>query len=403
MELSSLAGGVLAAACVPAVLDALTRWRRLSIIPAATREQAARPGRLLVLIPSRAEGARVADLALDFRRGPPGISADVCVILDGRDPAAEERLRREAVEFIVKEPAGPSKAVALSFAGERLGERLDAADYVMVFDADMRLPEGFLSALAVPHGTEAFQLPVRPAGIPPPGASRVEAISLAIATRVEDPARDASGLPVRLRGKAMGFSPRAFRLGPLAAARTLAEDSEATLRLLAAGVRIRALSGPIAFDEAAENAKMEAPRARWFAGHLKLMFTGAGDVGKILLRSPRAAGILAADLFLRPRALVLLMLVFVAIAADGALLFLSSKGRGPWAALASFLLASLLAKLGLVCEGLYYMAARRVLGNAPEVPSLSFSDVLSFVFVWVRALGRAILAPATWHRARPLS
>jgi cellulose synthase/poly-beta-1,6-N-acetylglucosamine synthase-like glycosyltransferase len=384
-------------------LDALARWRRLFAYQPAAGERTTRPGRLLVLIPSRAEGARVADLALDFRRESraEGTSADVCVILDGSDAAAEERLRREAVDFFVKEPAGPSKAFVLAFAAERLGKRLDSADFVMVFDADMRLPEGFLAGLAFSPGTEAFQLPVRPAGTPPPGAARVEAFSLAVATRVEDLVRDGAGLPVRLRGKAMGFSPRAFRLGPLAATRTMAEDSEATLLLLAAGMRVRALSAPVAFDEPSEERAMAAPRARWLAGHVKLMFTGAGDLGKILLKSPRAAGVLAADLFLRPRALVLLMLALVAIGADGALLRFASTGRT--SELAPLLLSSLIAKLGLIFEMLYYIAARRVLGYPREIPPVSFSDLLSFVLVWFRALGRAILAPGTWHRARPFS
>ena len=146
---------------------------------------------------------------------------------------------------------------------------------------------------------------------------------------------------------------------------------------------------------------MAAPRARWLAGHVKLMFTGAGDLGKILLKSPRAAGVLAADLFLRPRALVLLMLVLVAIGADGALLRFASKGRT--SELAPLLLSSLIAKLGLIFEMLYYIAARRVLGYPREIPPVSFSDLLSFVLVWFRALGRAIFAPGTWHRARPFS
>jgi hypothetical protein len=403
VEVTSLIGGFLTVLCLPPALDAFARWCRLSGRRLAAGERTVRPERLLILIPSRAEGARVADLVQDLRRESQasGISTDVCPILDGHDVDAEERLRREGMEFLIKEPAGPSKAFALVFAAERVGKRLDAVDFVMVFDADMRVPRGFLASLALPAGTEAFQLPVRPAGTPPPGPGRVEAFSLAVATRVEDLARDAVSLPVRLRGKAMGFSPRAFRLGPLTATRTMAEDSEATLRLLAAGIRIRALGAPIAFDEPSASAKMAGPRARWLAGHGKLMFTGARDLLRIAAKSPRSAAVLAADLFLRPRALVLLMLVLVAGGSDVALLFFSSRGGAGSTALVLFLLASLLAKLGLVCEALYTMAARRVLGEPPEVPPVSFADLFSFFFLWLRALGRAIVAPGTWHRARP--
>ena len=186
------------------------------------------------MIPSRAEGARVGDLPGDVRReislkveeaGAAGGAEratprlDVLVVLDGPDPDAEARLTRDGVHYLSKKSPGPSKGHALAFLAEQLGPRLDDYSYILVFDADMRLPEGFFRDLRVPEGTEAFQLPVRPAGVPAPGAPRVEALSLAEA-RLDDRVRDAEGLPVRLRGKAMGFSPRAFRLGPAAATRT---------------------------------------------------------------------------------------------------------------------------------------------------------------------------------------
>ena len=119
---------------------------------------------------------------------------------------------RDGVPYLSKKSSGPSKGHALAFVGEQLAERLDSYEFILVFDADMRVPDGFFRALFVPEGTEVFQLPVRPSGVPAPGAPRVEALSLAEA-RLDDLARDAAGLPVRLRGKAMGFSPRAFRLG----------------------------------------------------------------------------------------------------------------------------------------------------------------------------------------------
>ncbi len=269
----------------------------------------------------------------------------------------------------------------------------------MVFDADMRLEEGFFSRLAVPEGTEAFQLPVRPAGIPASGPARVEAFSLAAATRVEDLARDGEGLPVRLRGKAMGFSPRAWREGPAAARRTTAEDSEATLRLLASGFRIRALPAPLAFDEAAGDAgTLARPRARWFGGHLKLLVSGAADLVRIALRSPRSAFVLGADLWLRPRALVLGFLSLMALFSDIALVVLAL--RGETASLVPPLLASALSKAALVLEVRASGAAREVLGTPPEVPHVSARDLAAFAGVWLRALGGALRSPGGWHRAR---
>jgi len=402
------------------------------------------PGKILAVIPARAEGARVGDLAEDLRReiekessskvnSPAGQQAsaspclvDVLVLLDGPDPDAEARLARDGVHYLSKNIPGPTKGHALAFLAERIEQKLDSFDFILVFDADMRLPEGFFRDLRVPEGTEAFQLPVRPAGAPGPGAPRVEALSLAEA-RLDDLARDVEGLPVRLRGKAMGFSPRAFRLGPAVATRTTAEDSEATLALLAKGVAVRALSGPFAFDEPTPaTGAMARSRARWFGGHLKLLATGFGDLLRIAAKSPKGAFVLACDLWLRPRLFVLLALAILAAVSDGALLFLASNGTWTAAARAAggaasgadasagavasahtvalllfLLLFSFEAKLALVLEGLSLAALRRRLGYPSEIPPVSSSDVMASLAMWIGAAFRGATAPSRWHRARP--
>ena len=88
-----------------------------------------------------------------------------------------------------------------------------------------------------------------------PVAFLVAALSLAIATRVEDPERDVRGLPVRLRGKAMGLSPAAFEMAFARQARTVVEDSEATIRLLAEGLTVWFDNGDVrsaAYDRIAD-------------------------------------------------------------------------------------------------------------------------------------------------------
>ena len=399
---------VLAAALLLPAFDAFGRWRRAAAYRPG-RVAGRRLRRVLVLIPARAEGSRMLPLCSDLKREAreAEVRLDLLVVLDGEDPAAEAALAVDEVPCLVKAPAGPSKGTALAFATESLlasrPELLTAADVVMVFDADMRLEEGFFSGLLIPEGTEAFQLPVRPAGVPAPGPARVEAFSLAVATRVEDLARDAEALPVRLRGKAMGFSPRAWLEGPAAAHRTTAEDSEATLRLLSEGVRIRALPSPFAFDEAGGTAgAMARPRARWFGGHLKLLAVGAPHLTRLAVLSPRAAFVLAADLWLRPRALVLFLLLLVALGADATLVVLSLTGRAAGGrALLPALLASVVSKAGLVFEGLAGLAARGVLGYPAEIPPIAPGDVVAYLVLWMRALGRAVRAPGVWHRARP--
>jgi len=403
--------GLLALAAALPALDATLRLRRLTRGRGAP-ERGVCPARLLVLVPARAEGARVGDIASDVQRearaAGEGTTVDLRVLLDGPDPEAAARLERDGVLYLSKQFPGPAKGHALAFLAEHMGFELDAFDFVLVFDADMRLPEGFFRDLAVPVGTEVFQLPVRPAGIPAPGAPRVEALSLAQAAE-DDLARDAEGLPVRLRGKAMGFSPRAFRVGPAASTRTTVEDSEATLALLARGVTVSALNGPFAFDEpSAEAGAMARSRSRWFGGQLKLLATGFGDLAKGFARKPFGTFVLAADLWLRPRVLVLLALVLLAIGADIAMVVFSSSGA--WGAAASarpaalllfLLLLSLEAKMTLVFEWLSLAALRRRIGYPEEVPSVSLSDVGASLRMWIGAVFGGATAPSRWHRARP--
>lgn len=378
-------------------LDAAGRLLRLSAFRGAGPPSGRPPGRVLAIVPARSEGNVVlgiaADLAREARSGAP-TALEAVIVLDGDDPAAVNRLRGSGVEVLVKSPAGPDKGAVLSFASGRLSERIAAAGYVMVFDADTRLPEGWLAALRVPDGAEAFQLPGRPAGVPARGAPRVEALSLAVATRLEDLARDAAGLPVRLRGRAMGFSPDAWRIGPLASRRTTTEDSEATVRLLAAGIRVRALPGPLAFDEPARVEAMAAPRARWLAGHLKLALVQAPALLRLAATRPRAAFVLFSDLFLRPRTLVLAALLAVALAGLGAIAVRPGLAR---AAVPPVFVAT----GTLLLELAYYRRGRALLGFPEELPPVSVSDLGAALSVWLRAFGGAVAAPGRWHRARP--
>ena len=381
MVLREVLGGALAALTVLPTLDALGRLLRLVSPRQEAGEETFEPRRLVALVPSRAEGTLALSLCRDLRRE--GI--EPFVILDGGGDATA--FHGEAFRTLAKEPAGPTKAAALAFAAEHLRAELDASDFVLVFDADMRLPERWREELRVPVGTEVFQAPARPAGTPPAGAARVEAFSLAVATRVEDLERDVRGLPVRLRGKAMGFTPGAFRLAFAEPLRTMAEDSEATVRLLAHGVRIRALAAPTAFDEPAGASSLAAPRARWFASHLKLAVVGLADFLRLARRSPGGAFVLGCDLYLRPRAL-LLPAVLTAFVVS---LFVLPVGA----------VAAAISAVALVSELLYLRRARKRLGFPPDIPAVTAADLLATAGMWMGAVLRGIAQPGRWHRARP--
>lgn len=360
--------------------------------------------RPLFLVPSRGEGLRPLRLHEDLGRescGTDGAGPDLVVVLDGADEEVERTLRAAGVDVLVKEPAGPHKGAALAWAVRRLDQTrpgyLDAHDFVLVFDADTRIPPGWLGALRIPASAEAFQAPVRSAEAPAPGAPRAEALSLAVALLVDDPARDAAGLPVRLRGKAMGFTPAAFREGPGAGAATTAEDSEATLLLLAAGIRVRALAGPEAWEEPAVSpSALAASRARWLGGHLALLARRPGLLLRLLVRRPRAALSLLLDLYLRPRALVWGFLALLALGASAVSLALLARGApvGLWP------LAAAISAGTLALEALHLRRARRILGFSEQLPAVGPADLFAMARVWAAAARDGVARPLTWHRAR---
>src|SRR5512143_563654 len=174
--------GLWSALCALPTLDAVGRWMRLRARRETAPEDGAPPRRLLVLVPSRREGLRIAGLVEDLAREGrgAGMRLDVVVILDGDDADSARVVRSAGFEALVKTHEGPSKGAALAFAGEALArtapERLDAADFILVLDADTRLPDGWLRSLSIPAGTEVFQLPVVTRSAPAAGAPRVEAL-----------------------------------------------------------------------------------------------------------------------------------------------------------------------------------------------------------------------------------
>jgi hypothetical protein len=389
-----IAGEWLAAAlAAAAALDAMGRHARVVTLAASAGplpEIPRRLSRLLALVPARAEGEAVVAAARDLLReraagGEPAL--DVLVVLDGDDAVARRALSGTGAEVLVKPVPGPHKGAVLAWAASELGTRLDRYDFVLVFDADTRLPGGFLSALRIPSGTEAFQLPVAPEPAAT-GAARVAALSIALALR-DDLARDARGLPVRLRGKAMGFTPAAFRAGPARGTRTSVEDSEATLALLARGIVVRALWGPSAREEGTGDAARS--RARWLGGHLHLLLTGAGDLARLFVKSPWGALVLALDLWLRPRAVVLLLVLALSLVSTVLLAF---SGSEPGALVLSIFTLSWGT---LVLEAHALAIVRRAAG----LPALTLSDLAGALKVWGRAAAHALFSPARWHRSRP--
>ena len=123
---------------------------------------------------------------------------------------------------------------------------------------------------------------------------------------------------------------------------------------------------------------MASPRARWLAGHWKLLFTGWRDLARIASRRPLAGFVIAADLFLRPR---LAIYGFLLVSSLCSTISLILGNEGP-ALLALFALST----GTLVLELGYLRTARRLIGFPPEVPRVSIRDVMAACGVWALAI-----------------
>jgi hypothetical protein len=155
---------------------------------------------------------------------------------------------------------------------------------------------------------------------------------------------------------------------------------------------------------------------------LKLIFAGFTDLMRSFAKQPTGAFVLAADLWLRPRIVLLGTLAFLACASDVAMVVFSSKGAWaagaagcdcaapgsgsasgarPIALLVCLLLLSLLGKSSLLFEWLSISALRRRIGYPPECPAVSLADLSDSLLMWAGAVFRGALSPSRWHRARP--
>jgi len=186
----------------------------------------------------------------------------------------------------------------------------------------------------------------------------------------------------------MGFSPAAFRAGPALADRTTVEDSEATLALASRGILVRALPAPAALEENAGDAVRSARVAR---RHARLLLVSAGDLARLAVRKPWGALVLAFDLWLRPRTLVLGLVVLLALLSTA--LSRSADRTRAWVRSSSSR-----------SRGERSSSRRtrsRSRGARAGLSALTAADARDAAAMWPAPRLRALRAPTRWHRARP--
>jgi cellulose synthase/poly-beta-1,6-N-acetylglucosamine synthase-like glycosyltransferase len=295
---------LLAILLVPATLaagDSLVRalllLRSLGALPpfAGTRLE-----RWLVVIPARAEGARLSETLQSLVQAARGHDARIVLLLDGEGGDAHAEWPAE-VEVIVKPLAGPSKAAALAWLAEERPEMIAASDAVLVLDAGSQAAPDLFDRFLWPAGADAVQTHLAGTGS---GAGAGAAASEVFAQSVEDRGREALGWNVRLRGTGMAFRPHVFT-AIMPRLTTRVEDHEASVLLTAAGASIRlAPTDALVLDDKPDTvAAAASQRSRWLLGRYELLFRRPGALLATIGRHPAEGLALFVEIFGRPLSL----------------------------------------------------------------------------------------------------
>jgi cellulose synthase/poly-beta-1,6-N-acetylglucosamine synthase-like glycosyltransferase len=286
-------------ACVRAALWVQARRARRMDRQTVGEQPRTEAPHMLIVIPARAEGARL-EATLASVRG-----REVLLLLDGAAPEAEARALAQGARVVVKTPAGPSKAAALAWLAREHRALLESFDAVMIIDAGSRFGPSFFEHFRWPGDAAAAQTVLRGSSA---GVGAAAAESERVAQSNEDRGREALGWNVRLRGTGTAFRSATF-LELMPRLDTRVEDLEATLLLTADGAAIRMTADEAAiFDEKPEALQDAASqRARWLAGRYELLVRRAPAFGRMIVRRPLEGLAFLVEIFGRPLSLTALV------------------------------------------------------------------------------------------------
>jgi len=303
---------ILAFALVPAVLAALDSAVRAALVLRSRSASRAfrgafrgeHPRRWLIIIPSRAEGARLRATLESVTSAARAPEATTLLLLDGDDAEAAAAGRALGVEVHVKTPAGPTKAAALAWLAREHQAVIEAADAILVIDAGSTIAPDFFDRFLWPEDADAVQAYL--SGVADANAGAGAAMSERFAQAQEDRGREAFGWNVRLRGTGSAFRPRTF-IDVIPRLATRIEDHEASILLTAAGATIR-LAPPdaVVFDEKPASVRAAASqRARWLLGRYELLARRSGAFVTIAARRPAEGLAAIVEIFGRPLSLTI--------------------------------------------------------------------------------------------------
>jgi cellulose synthase/poly-beta-1,6-N-acetylglucosamine synthase-like glycosyltransferase len=321
-----------------------------------------------------------------------GLSVPVYVIADNcQDKTAEVARMAGARVWERGEEEGGGKAGALRWFFRVARAELMSYSRFAIFDADSQVAPDFADQLMVsPYDRapvlQGFVQPVVTSGSP---VARLAAYSEILSQRIDDLARERLGWPVPLRGTGMVFD---ASLLPtlLSGLRTKVEDVEMTIQLVRRGIHPRFLSDAVVGDPKPTGIHgIAAQRARWEQGRRQIVKYYWKDLLGLFFGGHPGAMALALSLVLRPRALVLMIKVLLAVVLG---LTLGSYGL-IWSVLAA------MAGLAVIIDGLYYLVG---LGFVKErrVYALALCLAPAYLFMWIWSQIWSFVSRSAWLSVR---
>lgn len=363
---------------LPWVADAVFRWVWSWLARRPLSESGEKPASLVVLVPSRGEGANVRPTLESVLAARRSCEVRLFLILDGPDPEARAVAEERGVPVMVKEHPGPTKAAALRFAAKALEETIRASSGVLILDVGSQLTPTFFESLRWPEDAAAVQGVLSAEG---GGPGEGAALSERLAQAVWDKGKQALGWGVRLRGTGTLFRPEVF-LSLVQELRTQIEDTEASFLLTARGLRTVLVPAAVVVDQKPlSTAEASRQRARWLVGQASVLRHHWREFLRFLARRPLEALSWGTMLASRPLSLTTPLRLAV-----GTVLFGASSKAGLAAP----------ALWGLVVAG---SAAVELLWLVLAHPR-SLWPVALLAWSWVRALALAPKARLSWHRGR---
>jgi cellulose synthase/poly-beta-1,6-N-acetylglucosamine synthase-like glycosyltransferase len=304
------------------------------------------------------------------------IIADNC-----SDSTASRAVRAGAVVWERLTDCPDGKGTALKWFVDQAGDLLEHFDLIVILDADNQVPQGFLREIKAGYqGEGLMQCFVQPIGYQESSLSTLIALSEIHEQKTIDGIRTRFGWSVRLRGTGMVMTHRLLKMAAKMI-ETEVEDIVLTLLFVSHGIRIQRNERISVYDPKPCESKLASQqRARWFRGQWVAFWQCRREVTMLLKQGP-SGWFLLSSLFLKPRWLINLILLLLALS-------LAQYSR----ILAALFLASVL--FDIVCLGwtiLLSTERKRFIQAILHVPA--------FIIMWIRSFLLAF-KKSPWLRAR---